>query len=127
MDASVRTSRFSMAKQPGGLINPANMLAGVSSFAFQGTNCHLIVGAASHTIDQAAVVPNWQSQFINVLPPAHAMVMAFTSGPARAAVFAMQLDHAAHAYLRDHQVSEKIIFPGKSVGLLVFATLETGA
>ncbi len=131
MEGSIaaRPQLFSLPKQPNGTgINPG-FSSGVSSFAFQGTNSHLILGPAVHAAGSAegasaSAVPNWQRQYIHVLPPMHAQ-LSRCSAPveARPGVigFEMRMGHPALSFFCDHQVSSKIIFPGAGYLELVAA------
>lgn len=99
-------------------------LAGVSSFAFQGTNGHALLQPAAIAAEPAAqppVMPAWKRQHIHVLPPAHTQLRlggVAASGSAQArAIFEMHLgSQTVHAFFSDHRVSGKAIFPGKREG-----------
>lgn len=107
---------FSMPKGLTGFVGDEHMLSGISSFAFQGTNAHLLMGVArvsSAPSSRAGPGVVWQAQYISVLPPAHPQINACRVAPAiRSAVFEMQMGHPHNAYLCGHVVSGKIIFPG---------------
>jgi NADPH:quinone reductase-like Zn-dependent oxidoreductase len=126
---------FSMSRQLAGLASSAAAeqagVAGISSFAFQGTNAHALISPACHSASAAAaapagpVMPAWQRQYVSVVPPAHTQLFAATVaagvGAARQVTFDMRLgSQAVHAFFCDHQVSGKLIFPGKQA--LLFAT-----
>ena len=126
MEASVGGSNaglFMLPKQAAGLdlrASPAGAaLSGVSSFAFQGTNAHvLLCGAAVTEREHARTgLPCWQRQLVSVLPVAHAQVQCAAAEPGGTRLkLEMQLgQHAVHAFICDHQVSGKPIFPGERV------------
>ena len=81
---------FSMSRQLAGHASAtahsrAAGLAGISSFAFQGTNAHVLISPAewNEEIKQAdATMPAWRKQYVNVLPPAHTQVCAGNAAPA---------------------------------------------
>ena len=118
---------FAMPRQPGGRASTApaadGSLAGVSSFAFQGTNAHAVVSPVDVAAQAAAAtaptpaMPAWQRQFTSVVPPVHPQVATASvagAGMARRVTFAMRLgSQACHAFFCSHQVSGKLIFPGK--------------
>ena len=129
---------FSMSRQLAGLATSAAAepagLAGISSFAFQGTNANALISPADHSAAAAAaapvdpVMPAWQRQYVSVVPPAHTQLFAASvaagAGAGRHVTFDMRLgSQAIHAFFCDHQVSGKLIFPGKQA-LLSCAALR---
>lgn len=99
-------------------------VTGISSFAFQGTNAHALLAPAAGSAgpDELAApvtMPAWQRQYISVLPPAHTQLRSVSlagTGAARRAVLSMHLGaQACHSFFCDHQVSGKLIFPGKEL------------
>ena len=111
-------------------------LSGVSSFAFQGTNAHLLLGpvhtsfaplpAASPILHRgstalldglatAAQATHWHKSFTSVLPPAHSLVRSVhinSQQRRHEAVFVADLAHPSAAWLRDHIVGGRIVVPG---------------
>ena len=133
--SGVNVNLFAMPKQPGGFNSNINggdaassgtggLLVGISSFAFQGTNAHLLVaknattGSAAGGIvnnSDASILPVWKRTHISVLPPAHPQILTATVVPQTgnsAVTFEMQLGHPIHAFFKHHRVSGKAIFPG---------------
>lgn len=110
---SARPQLFSMPKQANGTAITPAFSSGVSSFAFQGTNSHVILGAAVPVTGFAAspALPAWQRQYIHVLPPMHPQLGRCTVAGA-VATFEAGLAHPALSFYCDHQVSSKLIFPG---------------
>jgi acyl transferase domain-containing protein len=101
---------------------------GVSAFAFQGTNAHAVVAAAGPATDAAAaagaaaqLVPcTWQPKRHYILPESHLLICtaAVLSMPADGAAqrrvqYHAELAGASLAYLWDHQVLGKAVFPGE--------------
>ncbi|KAL4451846.1 hypothetical protein ABPG75_007508, partial [Micractinium tetrahymenae] len=99
------------------------LAVGVSSFAFQGTNAHTLLADSRLQAAAAApmgAAPAWQQQRHWVAPPAHSLLESFRPAgrAASRAVFSCYLagsaaaGSAALAYLWDHQVSGRPVFPG---------------
>ena len=118
--AGPNASLFAMPKQSGGFASSSGVdaqpLVGISSFAFQGTNAHLILAKEENCsiISQTFnAMPVWKRIHTSVLPPAHPQlhsVVAATSSAA--AVFEMRLGQASLAFFKAHRVSGKSVFPG---------------
>ena len=94
---------------------------GVSTFAFQGTNAHAVLAAVSGSSSSVAVqleqLPAWQGKRQYVLPEAHLLITAATvsaAGASRRVLFHAELAAASLAFLWDHQVMGKGIFPGEA-------------
>jgi acyl transferase domain-containing protein len=94
---------------------------GVSAFAFQGTNAHAVLAAVSGSSSSVAVqleqLPAWQGKRQYVLPEAHLLITAATvsaAGASRRVLFHAELAAASLAFLWDHQVMGKGIFPGEA-------------
>jgi acyl transferase domain-containing protein len=114
--SGTNTGLFAAPKQHGAFGASPSGLAGVSSFAFQGTNAHILLGSPTGVLDleEAGMfkAPAWKKQFINVVPPAHPLIgLAIPSGTAVA--FEFSLGAPVAAFFNDHQVSGKPIFPGQ--------------
>lgn len=99
---------------------------GTSAFAFQGTNAHALLAAAAPagedlatTLQGGLLLPAWQHKRHYVLPPAHLLITAAASVTGGAShkrvLFHAELAAASLAFLWDHQVMGKAIFPGESV------------
>lgn len=115
----------------GGLIgtssNAGPLHAGVSAFAFQGTNAHVIMSASSDCTDSfmpshQEVVP-FQRQRHWVAPPPHALLM---TAKASSGVITFHADLAtpASAFLLDHVVSEQSLLPGTAFLELAFSSAK---
>jgi acyl transferase domain-containing protein len=115
-------------------------VAGTSSFAFQGSNAHLLLSASAcprHDAGAgAATAPplQWARTRAYVLPPAHALLHSAAAprgGDAGGAcVFEAPLRHPLLAYLSDHVVGPAPIVPGAAfleAGLAAGAMLLAGA
>lgn len=120
---------------------------GVSSFAFQGTNAHILLlpsapaASPSHgnpssaaPYSSASFNPNqhdaasalWDRRFLFVLPPSHALLRRALPTPtvSSAAVFEVALAHPAAAFLWQHVVNGRAIFPGAGYLELAAAAVE---
>ena len=91
---------------------------GVSAFAFQGTNAHALLEAkpAEATISVQAIsaaMCSWQHKRQYVLPEANALIAAASMAGTKV-LFHADLAAASLAFLWDHRVMGKAIFPGKS-------------
>jgi hypothetical protein len=71
---------FAMPRAPGGFgcAGRDTPVSGISSFAFQGTNAHVLVrpAAVEEASEAATVKPTWLKQYISVVPIAHVQVTA---------------------------------------------------
>ena len=93
------------------------VLCGVSAFAFQGTNTHALVQAvvSRDSLQRPAQATMWQRRHHHVLPEQHllaAHVAVVGKGGNQHIVFETNLQCAALAFLWDHRVIGKCIFPG---------------
>ena len=90
---------------------------GVSAFAFQGTNAHVVVqslGEGGHR-EFSAPVP-WRRQRAYVLPPASLLVQSAAVGRADGSqriLLQANLAVPQLAYLWEHRVLQRCIFPGR--------------
>ena len=120
-------------RQLGGLIGGGSkagpLCAGVSAFAFQGTNAHVVMSAASNSTDslmpsQQGVV-HFQRQRHWVAPPPHALVM---TAQASGGVFTFQADLTTpgSAFLLDHVVSEQSLLPATAFVELAYSSAKLG-
>ena len=101
---------YSSAQGPGS--------CGVSSFAFQGTNAHAVVGRGAAL---PAALPSckgrpWQRTHCWVIPMPHALqtVAEVGRGPSKARTVRLcsLLQHSLHGFLWDHRVNGRVLFPG---------------
>ena len=89
---------------------------GISSFAFQGTNAHALLGAceepeASHVMEAQRM--NWSKQSLWLAPRAHPLLGTFQSGPGTGkAAVESAVGGAALSYLWDHRVNGRALLPG---------------
>jgi acyl transferase domain-containing protein len=93
-------------------------VAGTSSFAFQGSNAHLLLSVAianrARRQDAGARQPLlWRRARAYLLPPAHSLLhSADAARSGGACVFAAPLRHPLLSYLSDHVVGPAPIVPG---------------
>ncbi len=101
---------------------------GVSSFAFQGTNAHAVVeaSATAQASTTAGVPVSWRQQRQWVLPLAHCLVKHSLPGasPSRT-TFACSLQQPALAFLWEHEVHNRSLFPGAGYFEMALAVLRT--
>ena len=88
---------------------------GVSAFAFQGTNAHAVLSApAVSQQPRAGRARAWQQQRVWCCPAPHALLWEAGGGGSRAGCVRVvaRLGGAGLAYLWDHRVSGRALFPG---------------
>lgn len=120
-------------RQAGGLIGrgfkAGSLHAGVSAFAFQGTNAHVVMSALSDST--ASLMPSqqgvmhFQRQRHWVAPPPHALVMTATASDGLL-TFHADLSTPASAFLLDHVVSEQSLLPATAFVELAYSTAKLG-
>jgi len=136
--SGVNASLFSMPRSYGGFNSgrATGGLTGVSSFAFQGTNAHILL---SNTISSTATsdeynnsevsMPVWKQTYASVLPPAHPQIssasMLKNSSTSGSVNLEMRLGQPIHAFFQAHRVSGKAIFPGAGYLEMTAAAVET--
>lgn len=110
----------------GGMVSGAGegeaTAAGVSAFAFQGTNAHALLctpGTASPAaLACAAAAPEaWQRRRHWFAPTPHALLPRLAAAAGRAGAVHLQavLGGSALAYLQDHRVGGRALFPGAAM------------
>ena len=119
----------SIPRQAAGMIgNDLPLTAGVSAFAFQGTNAHVIMAAATAA---ASSYPNgcshmagiFQQQRHWIAPMPHAMLLtAQTSN--KSMIYHTDLATPANAYLMEHVVSEQCLLPATAFFELAYSTVK---
>lgn len=118
-------SNTSIPKQSSGAVlqYSDSFVTGVSSFAFQGTNAHLLLlsgsSAAADAASAAASAGQQQSllmqqRYLSVLNPAHSLVRSAmaAAGVSGTVQFEVYLGHPSVAWLFDHIVGGRAIVPG---------------
>lgn len=124
------TGGVALPRQGGSLPQSGQALAstGISSFAFQGTNAHAVLQAAPTAVaaPPAVAALTWQQCRQWVLPPANCLIRHCISGkqPSRA-TFACNLLQPALAFLWEHQVMGKRLFPGAAYFEMALAATRT--
>ena len=97
--------------------------SGVSSFAFQGTNAHAVLGQRAllpgpdqggSCMDPQGVRVAWRRHRFWYVGAAHAL-LAVAAAWAGSALFQARLGSAALAYLMDHRVGGRALLPGAAM------------
>ena len=120
-------------RQVGGLIGRGSKAgpfhAGVSAFAFQGTNAHVIMSASPDSTQ--SLTPNrrgivqFQQQRHWIAPPPHALLM--TAAAAKGVItFHADLGSLASAFLLDHVVAEQRLLPATAFLELAYSSAKLG-
>ena len=123
-------------RQAGGLIGRAlgaePFHAGVSAFAFQGTNAHVIMAAstASDSTDcrnmlGRQTVVQFQQQRHWLAPPPHALLLTAVAAN-ETLTFHADLTSSASAFLLDHVVSEQCLLPATAFLELAYSSTKLG-
>ena len=119
-----------LPRQGGALPQGAQSLAstGISSFAFQGTNAHAVLQASPTAVagPPAVAAVAWQPRRQWVLPPAHCLIKHCMPGEqCNKAMFACKLLQPALAFLWEHQVMDRSLFPGAGYFEMALAAMRT--
>ena len=118
-------------RQVGGLMGSSSQAgplhAGVSAFAFQGTNAHVIMSASSDRTDSSTLshqqVVHFQRQRHWVAPPLHALLMT-AEASSGVLTFHADLGSPGSAFLLDHVVSEQSLLPGTAFLELAYSSAK---
>ena len=119
-----------LPRQSRGLPSGGHALAstGISSFAFQGTNAHAVLQASPTSVAGPTAVADftWQLRRQWVLPPAHCLIKHCMPGEQpNKAMFACKLLQPALAFLWEHQVMGRSLFPGAAYFEMALAATRT--
>ena len=117
-----------------------NLLCGISAYAFQGTNAHAIIQRPTQEGGLPSSLPNtshpaatdWQKEAHWVGPPVHVMLhrVLCTAAGGRKAAAHMECHLSATprlAFMWDHQVGGRVLFPGAAFFELATAALKQAA
>ena len=112
--------------------SPSAAVTGISSFAFQGTNAHALLGLPSALAAEpqgfSTLRHAWQKRHTSVLPPLHAcLTSAATSARGEAVTFACMLQSQSSAFLYDHIVQGQCILPAAAYLEMITAATVTAA
>ena len=119
-----------LPRQGGALPQAGHALAGtgISSFAFQGTNAHAVLQACPTAVAgfPAVATLTWQPRRQWVLPPAHCLIKhCMPAEQPNKAMFACKLLQPALAFLWEHQVMDRSLFPGAGYFEMALAAMRT--
>jgi len=118
LDQLSAKARMHLPRQPApavvGLTSGASMVSGVSAFAFQGTNAHVIMQGANGVEKQpykaAGVGLAWQQSRHWLAPQPQMLLSAFVKLSGSTLVMQCQINQPKLAGFLDHQVLGKAIF-----------------
>ncbi len=119
-------------RQAAGMIGSASeavpLTAGVSAFAFQGTNAHVIMAAAtsaasSHPYGCSHMAGSFQQQRHWIAPMPHAMLLTAQISN-KSMTYHADLATPANAYLMDHVVSEQCLLPATAFFELAYSSVK---
>jgi len=122
-----------MSRQTRGtpLVSGMQMHGGVSSFAFQGTNAHAVVSTTSGEANHGSSLPAgaayhlpMQKQRHWVLPKPHSLLV-FASSQRDTVIMQCQLADPNLAFLMDHQVMGRPLFPAAAMLEVAAAAAKT--
>jgi len=119
LDQLSAKARMHLPRQPApaviGLASGASMVSGVSAFAFQGTNAHVIMQGANSVEKQPYKAAGgglaWQQSRHWLAPQPQMLLSAFVKLSGSTLVMQCQLNQPKLAGFLDHQVLGKAIFP----------------
>ncbi|DBA84018.1 TPA: hypothetical protein ACH3X1_006502 [Trebouxia sp. C0004] len=119
LDQLSAKARMHLPRQPApavtGITSGASMVSGVSAFAFQGTNAHVIMQGANRVEKQPYKAAGgglaWQQSRHWLLPQPQMLLSAFVKLSGSTLVMQCQLHQPKLAGFLDHQVLGKAIFP----------------
>jgi len=116
--ASLKPSRdlsFNLSREVGVCHDDQSALivAGISSFAFQGTNAHTII-ATGHISDSNSehCSLRWHKRFINVLPIPGPLIESIHKASQDDLAVEVALNVPTSSFLHSHRVSGRAVFPG---------------
>jgi len=98
----------------------AHSLCGLSSFAFQGTNAHAVMQASIYLPNtQRPAAASWAREYHWLAPAPHPMLQLATLQPPGVALECWLSGTQGLAYMWDHRVGDRVLFPG--AGFFEFA------
>ncbi len=119
-------------RQAAGMIGNASkalpLTAGVSAFAFQGTNAHVIMAAATAATSSyphgcSHMAGSFQQQRHWIAPMPHAMLLTAQISN-KSMTYHADLATPANAYLKDHVVSEQCLLPATAFFELAYSSVK---
>ena len=120
---------ITLPRQNGALAQANNRpCTGISSFAFQGSNAHAVLEASGtvQAVTPAVVPVSWRQQRQWVLPLAHCLIKHSLPGLSSSkTTFACSLQQPALAFLWEHEVLDRSLFPGAGYFEMALAALRT--
>lgn len=118
-----------MVAAPGGTRGITPIISGVSAFAFQGTNAHVVLqGAAPSRAGQSRAAQSsliWQQSRHWLAPQPHMLLTAFVKHAGATLIMQCQLNQPKLAGFLDHRVMDKALFP--AAGFLELAHASASA
>ena len=131
-DQSAVKGKVHLPRQATAMVSPqggTQIVSGVSAFAFQGTNAHVLLqgaapcGAGQCRATQSSLV--WQQSRHWLAPQPHMLLTAFVKHAGSMLLMQCQLNQPKLAGFLDHRVMDKALFP--AAGFLELASASARA
>ena len=130
-DQSATQGKVHLPRQAAAMAAPGGtpILSGVSAFAFQGTNAHMLLQGAApssprHSVAAGASSLVWQQGRHWLAPQPHMLLTAFVKNAGSVLLMQCQLNQPKLAGFLDHRVMDKALFPAAGFLELAHASAQ---